>query len=84
MHLLVITIAAIRNVEVENIKLDGWVDFTQLQRKCFYHLDDMQLETNILLQKIKQDHLHIYIFVKGSPICFLGIHYFLNFSRLRF
>ena len=37
------------------------------------HLDDVLLETNIFLQKIKQDHLYFLAFVGGSPVCLFGV-----------
>ena len=60
----VITIVGINNDEV-NIKSDGCVSLTQLQRKWLQHLNDMFLETNILLQKIKQDHFYLHVFCRG-------------------
>ena len=37
----VITIAAISNVKVGNMSSNGWIGFTQLQRKWLQHLHDM-------------------------------------------
>ena len=52
--------APTNNVESEDIKSAGGASLTQLQGILLQHLDDMQLETNILSQKIKQDHLYLY------------------------
>ena len=51
---------------------EGWVSLIQSQRKWLQHLDDVELETNILLQKIKQDHFYLHVFVGGSPLCLFG------------
>ena len=66
-------IATISNVEVQNIQSAG---FIQLQTKWLQHLDEMLLRTNILLQKLKQNHLYLHVSVGR------GVGYFLK--RLHF
>ena len=36
-------------------------------------LDDVYLKSNMLLQKIKQDHLYLYVSAGGSPVCLFGV-----------
>ena len=57
---------------------DGCDSFIQLQRKWLQHLNDLYLSTKNLLQKIKQEHLYLHVFVVGSPICLLGLGYCLK------
>ena len=64
-HSSVIAIAGApnNNVEIKNIKSAGcYGSLTQLQRKLFQHLDHMQLDTYILLQTIRKDHLYLLVF----------------------
>ena len=42
------------NFQVKNIKSSSCIGFTQLKRKMLQHLDDMKVDTKMLLQKIKQ------------------------------
>ena len=60
------------------MKSDGSVGFTQLERKWLQHLGDMQPDANSLLQKIKQHHFYLHVFVEASPIFLLGAGYFLK------
>ena len=45
--------APISNVDVKNIKSAGWAGFAPSQRKLLKRLDDILLENDMLLQKIK-------------------------------
>ena len=44
-------------VKVKDTKSAGCTSLTQLQRKLLQYIGDMLLDTNILLQKIKQEPL---------------------------
>ena len=78
-----ITITAISNVELRNVKSDDCIGFTQLQKKWIQRLDNMQLKTCILLQTVKQDRLYLHVFV-GSSICLLGAGYFFKWFETLF
>ena len=63
--------ALIDNVEIKNIKLAGCCgSLAQLQRKLLQHLDYMWLDTCILLQTIRKDHVYSIVFFFGGPQVF--------------
>ena len=49
------------------------------KEKFLQHINDMLLDTNISLQKVKEDHRFSNVFVGGSLISFLGECYFKKF-----
>ena len=55
----------ISSVKVRNIKSASCAGLTQLERKLLQHSYDMLVDNNILLQKIKQDHLY-FLFLMGD------------------
>ena len=62
--------SSINNVAVKNIKSAGCTCLTRFQQKLLQDLDDIYVETNILLENITQDHIFPSFFSRVITKCF--------------